>query len=190
MTDCEKVNLVLKLFAQNGEYNFSQENLENDLRVTIRISADFNDSLMRWGQSLPDEDFYVPYDADYVVGTIRSGMKCFLNLRKLYRCLNRSDNVRVFPWKLSTDYSVMREAYLRFFPELTAGDLKVTERLDCLMTLCEIQLVFLASNFRRRILSQRSRGPLDTELVMRQLDEAMKSVEESMRLQRKTRAEC
>ena len=154
MTGYEKVNLILELFTRDGAHNFSRDELGNDLSVAIRVSMDFHDSLTKWGESLPEE-----HEVDYVVQTIRSGMEWFLNVRNLYRGLDTSGANRSFAWAVATEYPAIREAYLRIFPELTKADLKVAERLDCLLTQCQIQLVFLATNFRQRIKSHRASHP-------------------------------
>ena len=185
MRFCERVPPILELFNSILVYNPSGNCLERDFHSAVCESIAFYENLMVWGNSLPnDDEDDVSKNIHYVVGSIRANMGWFLNAEYLYRSLDKSGINRTFELAISAEYSAIRAAYLRLFPELTAANLKVTERLDCLLTLCRLQLVFLASNFRSEIIRRRTRGPLDSETVRRKFDETMDRIREFNRLRR------
>jgi hypothetical protein len=152
------------LFACDGAGELGRDYLERNLRVSIRISSECYDFLTKWGESPPGDEI------DSIITAIGSGAEIggFFEAANLLDSLDRPGSSHRFSWEISNEYPAIRRAYLRLFPELlseklqtpeltseeqqshdlTISELQFIERLDCLLVLCEIQLMFLASNFR------------------------------------------
>jgi hypothetical protein len=146
MADGNCVNSIFELFVREGADDFNRDDLEGYLRISIRISSDFYDFLTKWVDSPPDDEI------DSIVKTINSGAEIhgFFDVVDLLACLDTSRSAHSFTWSISSEYSAIRQAYLRLFHELTSADLQFPERLDCLLVLCEVQLLFLAINLHRK----------------------------------------
>ena len=143
MVDSEKVNSIFELFVRDRTDELSRDGLEHRLRVSIRISVDFYNFLDKWEESPSDNEIYS------MVKMISFGTEIggFFDVVETY---SDSPTSR-FAWDISTEYQGIREAYLRLFPKLALTDLQFPERLDCLQVLCEIQLIFLATNFYGKV---------------------------------------
>jgi hypothetical protein len=134
------IERIKELIVNGSDGYFDDEDIY--LHVTIRIAKDFYDFLVKFGDS-PE-----PYDIDFMMGTIRSGIDEFFQLAYICRALfEKGFWAGVSDKQVSWNYPELRKDFMRLFEHLEDPDLKVLDRLASLFVLAHLELVFLAQNF-------------------------------------------
>ena len=132
---------IQKLIVQSTGDIFADRELREDLNVTIRIACDFYDFLSKAGD-LPDVA-----EADYIVGTIRSGIDHFFSLAHLSNTVDSLDLQKGFELDAPRQFSEMKSSYSSVFHELVRDDLSAPRRLGFLLALVRLMMLFMAIQF-------------------------------------------
>lgn len=177
MTSIEGIEELMVTEAE-GDLDVVRE----DLHVTIRIARDFYEFLKKFAE--PPQ----PYDIDYMMGTIRSGIDEFFLL--IYSC---SSGIEKEKWIAAFDplrvwnYPELRREFLSRFESLASPQLDRADRLVSLLLLTHLELMYLAQNFPLAEFAQadigRSKSP---EQIRREFDEALSRVSEWNRKRRES----
>jgi hypothetical protein len=112
-----------------------------DLHVTIRIACDFYQFLLDHGETPSD------LDADYVMGTIRSGMDQYFSLARSASVISHEFARWNFDQQAISTFPELRGACLRRFQELFNPKATPCELLASLIALVHLELLFLAHTF-------------------------------------------
>jgi hypothetical protein len=112
-----------------------------DLHVTIRIACDFHQFLLNHGETPSD------LDADYVMGTIRSGMDQYFSLAQSASIIGDGLARWNFDQQVIASFPELRNACLLRFQELFNPQANPCELLASLIALVHLELLFLAHTF-------------------------------------------
>jgi len=112
-----------------------------DLHVTIRIACDFHQFLLDHGETPSD------LDADYVMGTIRSGMDQYFSLAHSASTISDQFARWNFDQQAISSFPELRSACLRRFQELFNPQATACELLASLIAFVHLELLFLAHTF-------------------------------------------
>jgi len=111
------------------------------LRTTVRIACEFFDFLNRTGGA-PTVD-----DAEYISGTIRSGIDDFYRMEQWGRILSGLKLTRGFNQNLPRTLPEMKEAYDTLFRQLTGSAFSI-ESVGLLLSLVQMMLLFMTAHFQ------------------------------------------
>jgi hypothetical protein len=134
------VDRIEALIVKGAEGFFDEQDIREDLHVTIRIAMDFYEFLVGAPERPSAEA------VSYVMDTVRSGMDQFFGLAYLCRVIADSGTWH-FDRQVHWGFEEMREAYFRHFRDLTRDEVSTTERLASLLMLTHLELVFLGQGF-------------------------------------------
>jgi hypothetical protein len=142
------VDRIEELIVAGSEGFFDEPEIRDDLHVTIRIAKDFYDFLVKCGERPPAKE------VAYVMDTVRSGMDQFFALAQLCRVINTGPCTWSFDPHGQWNFPVLREKFLRRLERLAEGDATAAERLESLLTLVHLELVFVGQHFPSAILGK------------------------------------
>ncbi len=125
----------------NKTEDFFEEDADaQDLRVAVRISWGFRDFVDQQGDQ-PESG-----DADYVMGTIVSGVESFVHVGHSCHCFVGLEEAWV-PEEPPKTFKELKSLYLLHFESLANEELQPRDRLQALLSLIRLQLLFLAYFF-------------------------------------------
>ncbi len=120
---------------------FESEKQREFLHISIRVSCDFHKFLLDFGDEPPR------YEAEYVAGTIRSGIDWSYSLA--FHCHGIMDDLVKwrFDRKATSSFRELRSACLRYFEDLSQPSATAGEMLASLLAYIHLELVFMAQTF-------------------------------------------
>jgi hypothetical protein len=131
---------IIIIIQREAEGLFDDPEEMEDLQVTVRIVCKFF-VFLRESVEVPDYD-----QADYMLGTIRSGMRSFLSMHGLGRVLSGLKLKYGFSLSLPKTFAELNEAYNASFQQLL--DCKRSIKAFGLMLSCvQMMYVFMAAYF-------------------------------------------
>ena len=111
-------------------------------RVPVRIAVHFFQYLETYEQ-LENAD---AEELDYIVNTVRSGMDDYFACAQHYRVA--VDSSAVPRWAMHLTYESLRNEYIASYGTMRTYNVPFKVRFEALLRLVELQLQFLAANFR------------------------------------------
>jgi len=140
MPNYSAAQITSKILETTEEF-FQEDGDAQDLRVAVRISCDVRDFIEKQGNQ-PDSQ-----EADYMMGTIVSGVESFFQVGHSCRCFVGLEETWQIDKQLPTTFVELKKRYLRHFEDLANEELHPRERLQALLSLSRLQLLLLAHLF-------------------------------------------
>jgi hypothetical protein len=143
---------VKNRIVENSEEYFDDPESRENLHVAIRIASEFYQFLLRFDDQPPRKE------VDYMMGTIRSGFDWFFALAFDCGPVTGSEN-----WKFLTDFKgefpALRAEFMSRFECLARDpELSAEKALEALLSLTQLEFMFLAQHFPFALWSSSSSG--------------------------------
>jgi hypothetical protein len=138
--DAQKAQITDNVLRESEDFFDEAEDL-TVLRNTVRIACEFFDFLKR-ADSAPDLD-----EAEYMSGTIRSGIDDFYRMEQWGRILSGLKLKRGFSQNMPSTLSEIKEIYDTVFRQLT-GSTSSIESMGLLLSLAQMMLLFMTAYFQ------------------------------------------
>ena len=128
------------IIVRDSEGFFDDPKESEGLQITVRVACEFLIFLQR-SNDVPDLE-----EADYMVGTIRSGMDWFFSVAQTGRILTGLKLQYGFGPKLPTSFSVLKASYESVFHQLLESPHSI-QALGLLLSLIQMMLLFMTVYF-------------------------------------------
>lgn len=135
------VSKLEETIRESTDGYFDDPELREDMRVTLRVTLDFYEFLLRH-RSEPDAS-----DTSYLMGTVQSGIDSFVAIGHSCRSFTGFEESWVADHSLPLGFPEIKSAFLTYFSELTDANSAPVDRLASLLRLVRIQLAFVAWYF-------------------------------------------
>jgi hypothetical protein len=128
------------IIVRDSEGFFDDPKESEDLQITVRVACEFLIFLQR-SNGVPDLE-----EADYMAGTIRSGMDWFFSMAQTGRILTGLKLRYGFGPKLPTSFSELKASYESVFHQLLESPHSI-QALGLLLSLIQMMLLFMTVYF-------------------------------------------
>jgi hypothetical protein len=135
------VENIEELIVRDSDGFFDDQEIREDLHITIRVATEFYEFLKRYSESPASEE------SDYVANTIRSGMDELYSLAFLCRTINISKTSWKVDRRIPKELSHLKRNFMAVFETLSEERLKPPQRLFRLIELGRLELLFLVLYF-------------------------------------------
>jgi hypothetical protein len=128
------------IIVRDSEGFFADPKQSEDLQITVRIACEFFIFLQQ-SNDVPELD-----EAEYMAGTIRSGMDWFFSMAQTGRILTGLELQRGFGPKLPSTFSELKASYASAFDQVleSASSIKA---MGLLLSLIQMMLLFMTVYF-------------------------------------------
>ena len=146
-THMNSVQVIEQLIASSSEGFFDEPSIREDLHVSLRITSEFHDFLMKHVTDPGAEEI------GYMMGTIRSGIDHFFSLAYLCNTIQSSNNEWNIEEPAPFSFAEIRSRSLQSYDSLVSPQARDTiERLAQLLALIHLELLFVARYFPNALL--------------------------------------
>jgi len=128
------------IIVRDSEGFFDDPKESEGLQITVRVACEFLIFLQR-SNDVPDLE-----EADYMAGTIRSGMDWFFSMAQTGRILTGLKLQYGFGPKLPTSFSELKASYESVFHQLLESPHSI-QALGLLLSLIQMMLLFMTVYF-------------------------------------------
>ena len=131
---------VTAVIVRDSEGFFDDPKESEDLQITVRIACEFFVFLQQ------SNDVPELFEAEYMTGTIRSGLDWFFSMAQTGRILTGLELKTGFGPKLPSTYSELKESYESVFHQVLESSHSV-KALGLLLSLVQMMLLFMTAYF-------------------------------------------
>jgi hypothetical protein len=143
------VDEIEEQIVRRSDGFFEDEDIRENLHVTISIAGAFYNFLVEHGERPPAEDI------DDIMGTIRSGIDHFFSLAHFCKIIDMEREARSMERCLHWDFRALRETFVRGYERFAERpDVSAADALPSLFALTHLELVFLAQHFPSAIFEE------------------------------------
>jgi len=128
------------IIVRDSEGFFDDPKESEDLQITVRIACEFFVFLQQ-SNDVPELD-----DAEYMAGTIRSGMDWFFSMAQTGRILTGLKLQRGFGRKLPSTFSELKASYDSVFHQVLESTHSI-KALGLLLSLVQMMFLFMTVYF-------------------------------------------
>lgn len=128
------------IVVRDAEGFFDDPKENEDLQITVRIACEFF-VFLRESKDVPDLD-----EAEYMAGTIRSGMDWFFSMAQTGGILSGLELQGGFGPKLPSTFSELRASYNSAFHQVLESSHSI-KALGLLLSLVQMMLLFMTVYF-------------------------------------------
>jgi hypothetical protein len=133
---------IEEIILRGSEDFFDQAEDRATLEVTVRICCEFNEFLSKTEGDQPD-----PSEANYFVGTIRSGMDEYFTMQQWGRILSGLKLQEGFSGKLPQTFAELKAEYEAVFQQVLDCEASA-KAFGLLLSLTRLMLLFLTVYFQ------------------------------------------
>jgi len=137
--DAVKARMVA-IIRRDSEGFFDDPRESEDLQVTVRIACEFH-AFLRQSTDGPGFD-----DAEYMAGTIRSGLDWFFSMAHTGNCLRGLKLRSGFGPKLPSTFSELKASYESVWRQLLESQHSI-QAVGLLLSLLQLMFLFMAVYF-------------------------------------------
>lgn len=131
---------VIATIRRDSEGYFDDPRESEDLTITVRIACEFLEFLERSGD-IPEPD-----DAEYMAGTIRSGLDWFFSMAQTGRILTGLKLRAGFGSKLPSTFSELKASYNSVFQQMLESPHSI-KAIGLLLSLVQMMFLFMTAYF-------------------------------------------
>jgi len=128
------------IIVRDAEHCFDDPGERENLQITVRIACEFL-MFLQQSENMPESR-----EAQYTVGTIRSGLDWFFSMAQTGRILTGLNLENGFGPKLPNTFSELKESYRSIFKRLLEAT-HSAEAVGLLLSLVQMMLLFMAAYF-------------------------------------------
>jgi hypothetical protein len=128
------------IIVRDAEGYFDDPKESEDLRITVRIACEFFVFLQE-SNGVPK-----PFDAEYMAGTIRSGLDWFFSIAQTGNILTGLELQRGFHSKLPRTFLELKESYDYLFHQVLESSHSI-QALGLLLSLVQMMFLFMTVYF-------------------------------------------
>jgi hypothetical protein len=128
------------IIVRDAEGYFDDPKEREDLQITVRIACEFFVFLQQ------SDDVPQLFEAEYMAGTIRSGLDWFFSMGQTGNCLTGLELQRGFHSKLPGTFAELKESYNSVFRQVLKSSHSV-KALGLLLSLVQMMFLFMTVYF-------------------------------------------